>query len=873
MLQRPRLAGIVLALALLAGAATAQPAPPPAPTPAPTPAASPTATPAPRPAAKTTALSKAERKRRIAKLPETYQRWLEDVELLITPEELDAFLDIEQDYQRDAFIERFWEIRDPYPDTARNEARENWEQRLEYARKEYGSLQEDRSRMLLLNGPPDASTQVRCSGVIWPTEVWYYDANERTRQKMYIVFVQHFGLGQYRIWQPAEGLSDLVQYPPPGAGDYQVLQMIAQSCLNADALVGALSMMLRQGALDYSTEFSRLEAPLEKPKREWVATFHAYSTDVDPNVGRFHAKVDVGFPGRRQSRTVVQGIVSVPVAEAGLADFAGNKSYDFLLTGEVLLGRKLFENFRYKFAFPASQITGPEIPLVLERTLRPGKFTMILKVEDLNSGKLFRDQREITVPGVAGPDMPAAVDPETAKLLAEANAAIASGENTIKIIPPTGGDLQAGMVRFDTLTTGAAPTQVDFVLDGKTVLTKRTPPYSVELDLGTLPRTHLLRVVERDAQGQEMASDERQVNAGAHRFAIRFIEPKAGKTYKGSLRAEVAVDTPDNAPVQRVEFYLNETLVATLYQPPFAQPIVLGPNPTGYVRAVAYLPDGNSTERVQFINAPDYLEQVNVQYVELYAATLDKQTRRPIGGLSRQDFSVSEDGKPQEILRFEQVENLPIHVEILLDTSASMADRLDAARQAALRFFQEAVTPKDRAAVVTFNDRPTLQVKLTNDVAALAGALAGLKAERGTSLYDSVIFSLFYLNGIKGQRALLLLTDGKDENSRFTFEECLDYARRAGVAIYAIGLDLGRSEHDAKKKMEKLADETGGESFFIDSVDQLGSIYTQIQKELRSRYLITYQSTNTAPEDKFRSVDLRCSKSGVEVKTIRGYYP
>ena len=160
--------------------------------------------------------------------------------------------------------------------------------------------------------------------------------------------------------------------------------------------------------------------------------------------------------------------------------------------------------------------------------------------------------------------------------------------------------------------------------------------------------------------------------------------------------------------------------------------------------------------------------------------------------------------------------DLPIHAAVVLDVSASMDPAIAEARQAALQFFEQAVKPKDRAALITFNDHPSLVVKFTNDVNELAGGLAGLKAERGTALYDSVVFSLFYFNGIKGQRALLLLSDGKDEGSHFSFEDALEYARRAGVTIYAIG--LGKDVD--KRHLSKIAEETGGRSFFVESAER-----------------------------------------------------
>ena len=116
---------------------------------------------------------------------------------------------------------------------------------------------------------------------------------------------------------------------------------------------------------------------------------------------------------------------------------------------------------------------------------------------------------------------------------------------------------------------------------------------------------------------------------------------------------------------------------------------------------------------------------------------------------------------------------------------------------------------------------------------------------------------------------MLLLTDGKDEGSRFTFDDALEYARRAGVTIYAIGLG-DDAEH---RKLEKIAEETGGRAFFIKSIDELAGIYATIESELRSQYLIAYQSNNTSGGNIFRSVDLKVDKPGLEAKTIRGYYP
>jgi Ca-activated chloride channel family protein len=262
---------------------------------------------------------------------------------------------------------------------------------------------------------------------------------------------------------------------------------------------------------------------------------------------------------------------------------------------------------------------------------------------------------------------------------------------------------------------------------------------------------------------------------------------------------------------------------------------------------------------------------MRVQLVELYTAVTDRNGR-PVDGRAAEQFNKKDDGAPQQVVRVERVRDLPIKAGILLDTSASMAESLEAAQQAALAFFTDTVTPKDRAALITFNDRPRLQVKFTNELLALGGGLAGLKAERGTALYDSIVFALYYFNGLKGQRALIVLSDGKDESSKFTLADTIDFARRAGVAIYTIGLgpDL---EREARKALEKFSEETGGRSFLVEDAKELTAIYQTIQEELRSQYLLVYQSTNAKPDRKFRTVDVKVKEPGLEAHTIRGYYP
>lgn len=804
-------------------------------------------------------------------LPPAYRAFLEEIAVLISDDEKKTFLTLNQDYQRDAFIEKFWKARDPYPDTGRNELRERWKARLETARTLFPDLAEERARLFLLNGEPTELIDVECSTILWPTQIWFYKGSDRVRGDFFLIFYRRWGAGIYRLWHPSDSLEPLFQDGSLvlGGNNQRRLQQIESGCFRGDELAAIFGFVLNQGVFEYQNLVSQATTQPDPPKGEWVDTFESYSTDLPSGVTELPVTWEVSFPGRRQSRTALQSLLLVPKEAAALAELAGYRSYNFVLTGEVLEGERLFDSFRYKFDLPADEVPGDKVAMAFLRYLRPGSYRVVLKVEDLNAKGAFRGEREVVVPALDGAPPPPA-DPETARLLAESSAAVASGDVTIKILDPPV-ELISGLRRIETKITGQGIEQVTFTLDGKAILTKKKPPFSVELDLGSLPRSRVLEAMAYSAAGELLASDRLVLNASSHRFAVRLTEPRRGAIYKQSLRAAVDVAVPEAARIERVEIFLNESRVATLYQPPWEQPVVLpGDGSLAYVQAVAYLEDGNSSQDLVFVNAPEIGEEVKIQYVELYTTVVDRQGR-PVTDVTQADLAVFEDGAAQEIRRFEKVEDQPIYATALLDVSASMEPSILAARDAALLFFQQAIRPKDRGAVVTFNDRPALAVPFTKDLKKLAAGLTGLKAERGTALFDSVIFALHYFNGVKGQRALLLLSDGKDESSKFQYADAVEYARRAGVTIYAIGLALPKGE--PRRKLTGIAEETGGRSFFVEGAAELPAVYRQIEQELRSQYLLTYQSSNTAVSGQFRTIEVKVGRPGLEAKTLRGYYP
>ena len=800
----------------------------------------------------------------VSELAPEWQKWLEEVDLLITEEEREYLLGVEQEFRRNSFREAFWLERDPDPLTHMNELRFIWEERIAVAWSRWENVLDARAQVLLTAGEPESI----CYAHFVSSETWYYRRGED--EFFPITFLRTVRKHPYEIWLPSRPLQRPVHRTR--AKQAPIQELCGQNVAELYARRPNPNDILAE--MEYEQVLRRYTDPPEEPSAEWLPTFIANTTDLPAGASTFPLEFQVNFPGRHQQRTVVQGVAAVPAEEAATLEVAGEVAHRFQLVGEVVRGDELFESFRYQFEMPATADTTTDttvLPLVFQRYLRPGELTLLLKVEDLFGRRYGRVEQTLEVPQVDEiAEVPGPADSELFGFFVEADAAAARGEYLLRLVPPPQ-TVFTNLVRFDTVTAGDFE-KVTFFIDDKPILSKRRPPYSVELDLGPTPAPHRLRASAMGADGEELASDELQLNPGGQRFRVRITEPRTGQRYEKSLRAMVDVVTPDGKPVERVELFLGERPIATLHQPPFVQPVLLErAGETAYLRAVAYLPDGHSTEDVVFVNAPDFLEEIEVQMVEIYASALDRRGR-PVLGLEEPAFVVEEDGVRQDLRRFEWVSDLPIQATLLLDVSASMEENLEKVGLAAHDFVEQIVQPKDRLALLTFNHQPWVVERFTNNVEGVQASLASLRAEGGTALYDSVVFALHYFHGMRGQRALLLLSDGDDESSRFTFEDTLDYVRRAGITVYAIGLKEASQKRAHRKVLERIAEETGGRAFFVEELNELSGIYATIQEELRSRYLLVYQSDSAKDAAEFRRVEVKVDGADV-VRAMRGYYP
>jgi VWFA-related protein len=339
------------------------------------------------------------------------------------------------------------------------------------------------------------------------------------------------------------------------------------------------------------------------------------------------------------------------------------------------------------------------------------------------------------------------------------------------------------------------------------------------------------------------------------------------------VRVAAEVNVPSDAELGQVEIYWNDELLATIAEPPFEAWVALkGGGDFGYLRAVATTADGRVAEDLQFVNAPEFGSVVEVTAVELPVTVFDKDDK-PVEDLVQEDFRVVEDGVAQQISACSLHRDLPVRLGIVVDTSGSMEATLPTVQRVVMGFLRNLLRPQDRAFIETFSDRPDLLAPFTADFATLENALLALYADRETAFYDSVIMGLFQFSGVRGRKAMVVLTDGEDNASKHDFDSAVGYAQRAGVAIYTIGIDLPATKVVPRWQLSKLAEVTGGQAYFVASDADLEKIYSEIDRELRTQYLLAYTSSSERPPDQLRKVEVELVQKKYKVRTISGYYP
>jgi VWFA-related protein len=265
--------------------------------------------------------------------------------------------------------------------------------------------------------------------------------------------------------------------------------------------------------------------------------------------------------------------------------------------------------------------------------------------------------------------------------------------------------------------------------------------------------------------------------------------------------------------------------------------------------------------------------------VNVVFTVTDRHGRR-ITDLKQNDFQVLDDNKPpQEIRSFHAETNLPLEVGLLIDASNSVRDRFKFEQESAIEFLNQTIHLNyDKAFVVGFDVTPEVTQDFTDNTESLAHGVHELRPGGGTALYDALYFAcrdklLKVSKGTPVRRAIILLSDGDDNQSHVSREEAIEMAQRAEAIVYTISTNVSGTKGAGDKVLERIADATGGHAFFPFQIREVADAFAAIQDELRSQYAISYKPGDFKADGHYRTIEIIANdRKNLKVRSRRGYY-
>jgi VWFA-related protein len=270
--------------------------------------------------------------------------------------------------------------------------------------------------------------------------------------------------------------------------------------------------------------------------------------------------------------------------------------------------------------------------------------------------------------------------------------------------------------------------------------------------------------------------------------------------------------------------------------------------------------------------------KVGVNEVNVIFTVTDKRNHF-VKDLTQPDFKFIDDGKPvANVNSFRKETNLPLRVGLLIDASNSVRDRFKFEQESAIEFLNQIIRPKfDRAFVIGFDTTAEVTQDFTDDTDLLAKGVRMLRPGGGTAMYDAIFYACRdklqkESAGTATRKAIILLSDGEDNQSRVTREEAVEMAQRAEVIIYTISTNTSGLKLRGDKVLERFADATGGRAFFPFKISDVANAFSEIQDELRSQYAVSYIPADFRKDGHYRPIEIAADNKKYKVRARKGYY-
>lgn len=287
------------------------------------------------------------------------------------------------------------------------------------------------------------------------------------------------------------------------------------------------------------------------------------------------------------------------------------------------------------------------------------------------------------------------------------------------------------------------------------------------------------------------------------------------------------------------------------------------------IRAVATTRDGNRVVATTRTRELDVNASVDVRVVQVNVSVTDRRGAF-VGGLTRDQFQIKEDGVPQKIIHFAD-EEAPLEIVVAMDISASMGAAVDDLKLA-VREFLSRLRPTDQVTVIAFNEEMFVLADRGSDQAARVEAVERLSSFGGTTLYDAIIRSVELLSKGTGRRSLVLFSDGEDQSSQSSFAIVDRALKGSDATLFTVALGRGREQASLRETLEALAEPTGGRVIVAERPSELGAAFGELLNELTHQYLVGYESTNAKRDGAWRKLEVHIPGTNHRVRAREGYF-
>lgn len=782
-----------------------------------------------------------------ARLTDFYEQRLAEVEPLLAERERAAFEQLEGNGSRERFLHAFWAAR-----PAR--LLERWRQNRQ-ARDQLRERSPAMERAVLLAGKPaDRQTVEQCESSLRQIEIWTWYGwrlehqlgrpPSRDEDELLLAFVQQtsFDPRSMRLWSldsgPAltfarddSGAAGEDPQPPP-VDPLRVLdQAERRRCMTSDErrrLERRLERAVGWRELIDRLGWTGTAAGDAEETSDWVDDFLRLETVLDPGaMAASGVSLELEALGSDGRRTAMRGRLLLPhehLAEIG----AGQVLDRVAVTGDVFLGNRLADAFVVTHHVSGGAPASAPIALDFYRRLPPGAYRLELRAEDHLGRGLLRGSYTLEVPA-----METAPDVSGLALLTRRETIALKRLPSVELLAPEGRVL--GSTFTARAVAGPGIANVVFLRDDEVAATVTEPPFVHEVGLPA--QRHRIEVRGHDRDGRLVARHALDIEREEHPFAIALERPDPSRLEE-ALDLAVRVDVPSGRELDFVDCFLGAEPLERMTSPPFRCRLSPGLRlPLSFVRAAATLRSGEQVEDLAFVGsgAP---EEIEVRLVELFVSVGGPETG-PATNLGPADFRVLHQGIEAQVHDFRSLADRPMNVALLMDISSSLGRGVRVAATSAQRFFEGILTARDAASLLVFNHDLERLAPFTSDTRLLRYAADGLRAWGSTRLYDGIAYAVGSFAGRPDRRALVILSDGADTDSNLDFERVLAQVELAGVVVYPIALRV--SDPTTIAELRQLADRTGGRFHAADAVNDLNRIYREIERALRSQYLLAFE--------------------------------